>query len=91
MEIIEGMRAAVKLAVKQKQHGCARSPAITEAGAWVIYWKSVQNSKRNNIPATDKAHRIAKRLGLPANFTEDAVTSDAEKHTRDSWKRLRSC
>ena len=56
-ELIDSIWKAARKAIEHKQHGNARSPALTQAGTAVIFWKSVLTSKLHYIPAK-KMHMI---------------------------------
>ena len=62
-EIVDTIKAAIRKTVKQKQHGYARSPAISAAGNEVLFWKSVLATSRRGLPLSNGAIALAERNG----------------------------
>jgi len=84
-EIIESIKAASRRTVKQKQHGHARSPALSRAGNEVLFWKSVLSSKRNDIPITSRAEVIARRNDMSFDEATAANRKEADDNVKRAW------
>ena len=90
-EIVDSIKVAVKLAVKRKQHGHARSPVLAKAGTAVLFWKAVQMSKRNQVPLPKKIDRLAENADIPRWAADVINVKEANDQVMKAWANLRSC
>ena len=90
-DIVRATKAALNQTVKQKQHGCPRSRALTEAGNRVLFWKSLLASANRGYPTTDKAKNLGKRLEIDVNAAAMKTTKQLDKATTKAWDELREC